>query len=243
MTAVTDAVAEDAQRVFDMLTGDGIAELIKADDGAAYIAYGFAMNIVHLANGAITLHGAGQSFATGPLRRSMVEFAVYLRWVADDPDEAVEALNRQLKTNQGKFFQRAKDAGASIAKEVSAIVKSTVEDPHVPKGKKSPNAEGLLTRYDMTRELTIWTADSRLAHPTLTAVRWFVFDSGDAIELHRGPLVEANMEEGIQAFCLWALYCAAYFLNVWLAGAPWTATLADVAARHRFDVYPVEQRA
>lgn len=200
------------------------------------------LNVVHLAKGALTLHAADQSFVTGPLRRSMAEFTLYMQWLADDDEEAVDVLNRQLQTNQGKLFPRAKLPARRMAKEVNAIVKATIEDPRVPNGKKPPNTEGLFMRHGLDREFAFWTNDSRLAHPTLTAMQYFVLDHGDTIGLRQEPVPAASIEEGIPSLCLWALYSAAYFLNVWLAEAPWTATLTEVAARHGFDPYPVQQR-
>jgi hypothetical protein len=221
------------RRVFELLdSNDQIASLLKRD-GAAFVAYGFAMNAVVHAAAAIHLYKSDMAFAAAPSLRTLFEFAIYLRWLAVEPDEALIVLNQQLKANNKALLSLADEIKADIPAEAKAIARETLRDTTIPKPTGSlPNTMGIMKRYGLKSALGAWMGISRFAHPTLTAAECFFQETLEAVNFTNPPEHAFGV---VPDACLRAVFDAALFLNVFLDGSPWTGELESVGAEFCID--------
>jgi len=73
---------------------------IDAASRASSVGWGLLFAVLHHVEAILYLHRQGCCFAAAPNRRTAVEYAVCLVWLADQTDQVVDVLNRGLRQDQ-----------------------------------------------------------------------------------------------------------------------------------------------
>ncbi len=73
---------------------------ILGTDRAPLVAVGLYYHLVNQVAALMLLRSSGFDRACAPLRRSLIEHMLYLIWLADAGDQAVDAMNRGLQHQQ-----------------------------------------------------------------------------------------------------------------------------------------------
>ncbi len=136
---------------------------------AFLVGYGLYMATRRLTQAAVLLATSGFEHESAGLRRSLIEHASLLAWLADDPAGAVAAVNREHESNLRRG-EKALSEGGYAAADVTELVSRLLRDPVPP----AP-AEQLLKhahriqRYGQKPVYAQWLQDTFLTHPTLIA--------------------------------------------------------------------------
>lgn len=195
---------------------------------AFLVGYGVYMATRRLTQAAVLLATSGFEHESAGLRRSLIEHASLLAWLADDPTGAVAAVNREHESNLRRG-EKALSEGGYAAADVTELVKRLLRDPAPP----SP-AEQLLKhahriqRYGRRPVYAHWLQDTFLAHPTLIAAR-FYFEEGENTALLTTPR-RALPTTPLQAAMM--LHAASTAFSELLVGDPWSAELARINDTH-----------
>jgi len=127
------------------------------------VAYGWWTRIVHSAQAIMAVHSAGVAHEAAPLVRALIHHAVALKWVADFPDEATEAITWEHGLQGDRTVRKAIDRGWDI--DPGAGPQRPVDGE--PEGYKYLRSmEKLCGRADMAQAFVPLLIESKFAHPT-----------------------------------------------------------------------------
>ncbi|MFF3364499.1 DUF5677 domain-containing protein [Streptomyces misionensis] len=219
------------------LIASNLHEYIDPVDRSSVIGWGLFFNVAHQVRAVLTLHQAGACGAASPNRRSALEYAITLRWCVDQGDRIGDIYNRKLRGDQIQLAKaikadgtkdRYRDAYEIMVETVKTVNETIPADPN----EKLVKIDNLIKGYGLTKEWSLYTAESRFTHPTPTGVQMFFKDDGEAIHVSQTPIHEEIV--ACQLYCLWILHIAMLAFNEVLTGKPWTAELEQVAKEYGF---------
>lgn len=185
-----------------------------------------------------TLHRNGVCFGAAPNRRTAVEYALFLFWLADSPDAAVDVLNRSLQNGQKLLATQVRRDNLShmFSQETHDKVADTVAvqlQPHPDE--RLLKATHLIDQYG--QGLKSWYAtESRLCHPSLTSMQFFFQDQpeSNSVHLYRDPMPQEPVPCLDVSFHI--LFRSTLAFNSLLKDAPLVSDLASVADDYGLDL-------
>jgi hypothetical protein len=218
-----------------------LEELISPDlhlnlDGASRaprVGWGLLFTVLHQVEAILYLHRQGCCFAAAPNRRTAVEYAVCLVWLADQTDQVVDILNRGLQQDQIQLANRLRDARLTerFPRDAYQVLVDTVGTELSPeRDERLLHVGPLLDEYGYDALKAYYKVESRFVHPSLTAIQEFAHDGEEGLIFRQRPLHEELVP--CQQFCLMVLFDAMLAFNTLLVGSPWTDMLMEVAADH-----------
>lgn len=234
---MTTSDPQESIRRLRALVTDDLYKLVDPSNRAAVIGWGTTFNVIYFVDGMVQLHDAGNCFATSPLRRSAMEYAMTTVWLADAPEEAADALNSGLQYKQGLLVDAVTKASAQTRFSEDAIQSAqSLKDVQLPKATQANllNIAHLLDAYDSTVEgdgriplRLVYDTESSFVHASLMGARAFFAERDDAFALGtkpEPPEFVPCLELGLSL-----LFTAMLSYNELLIGKPWTETLHAVA--------------
>lgn len=217
-----------------------LEELISPDlhlslDGAsraATVGWGLFFTVLHQVEAMLYLHQKGCCFAAAPNRRTAVEYAVCLVWLADEGDHVIDVLNRRLRNNQIQLAKRLREASLTerFPQDAYQVLIDTVATELPPESDERLKFDQLLDEYGYSALKAYYHVESRFTHGSLTASQVFARDSDEGLLLAQRPLYQELVP--CQQFGLMVLFDAMLAFNTLLVGNPWTEALIQVAADH-----------
>ncbi|MGH4013863.1 MAG: hypothetical protein ACRDSL_08015 [Pseudonocardiaceae bacterium] len=232
---MTEHTPQDGILQLEELIHAGLHKYIDPASRAAQVGWGAFFTVVHQIRAVLTLHRDRVCFSAGPNRRTIVEYILFLAWLADDGESVVDVLNRSLQNEQKHMATRL--SGASLldqfpehARQVLAETIATPLAPHPDERLLKPSH--LIEEYDSTLK-SYYAAESRFSHVSLTSIQFFLKTEDEAIRLTQMPVPEEPIS--CPEFCLHTLSQALLVFNELLLDHPWTAELARIAEDYGLD--------
>ncbi len=206
---------------------------ILGTDRAPLVAVGLYYHLVNQVAALMLLRSSGFDRACAPLRRSLIEHMLYLIWLADAGDQAVDAMNRGLQHQQRRLRDVMTAAGAPVpTAEQRAILDTTIETAVVTTDQEHLlRIAHLLDAYPLSPILkSVWQVESGWTHPSLHVMQLYVEQRPEATVLHQQPYHE-QLTDSTPVACFLTLYYATLALDA-LLGNPWTEQLTSIAERY-----------
>jgi hypothetical protein len=143
---------------------------------ATTLARGWIENVRASARGAALLHRKGLTAAAAPIRRSMLEHAMALAYLADDPEGAARAhLRKSKETLEKKLLPglvaedwSAREA-AAVALEALTVADAANERKGTVQTNKLAFAHALKAYRDGDNLAVVYAHESNLSHPSFTS--------------------------------------------------------------------------
>jgi hypothetical protein len=212
---------------------------------AAVVGWGTTFHVVHLVQAIRTLHAAGQCYATVPLLRSVMEYALGTMWLADAGEAAVDVLNRRLQGSKHKLQADLELDSISLSDFPTEAVRTFMDTlaaqlpPH-PDERLSAFRH-LLQEYGFEKMIPVYDVISGCSHLSLEGAQEF-FQNGDgAIGLTRQPRHNELMP--CEDVCLGMQFDTMLAYNELLRTRAWTAQLAAIAEDHGLPAKLAARRA
>ncbi|MEV5449969.1 DUF5677 domain-containing protein [Streptomyces sp. NPDC052535] len=201
-----------------------------ADERPLYVGWGMLATVHRQAAAVVLLHRHGFGHETAPNRRSMLEHAAQIWWLAEDGTDAVESMNHALKHKQQKLREAADDSGISYDATIADAVQAAVLPPT---SAQTYNHIGHLLKRIGPPLHAIYAGESMLTHASLTsAERFFSGPGTDTVELlttPRYPDDAPGPDTRAPYIALVLTWFAMTAFNRLLAGQPWTDALQRIA--------------
>jgi hypothetical protein len=235
-----DAVTENTPQAgileLEKLLYPDLYKFVDPASRAAQVGWGVFFTVAHQIKAVLTLHRDELCFSAGPNRRTVIEYALFLAWLTDDGDAAVDALNRSLQSNQKLLASHLRersllDQFPTHAKQELAKTVAEPLEPHPDERLIKP--WHLIEEYDSSLK-PFYAAESRFSHVSMTSVQFFMKVDGDTISLSQTPVPEEALS--CENFCLHTYAQAFAAFNRLLVGQPWTAELARIADEFGADI-------
>ncbi|MET8822322.1 MULTISPECIES: DUF5677 domain-containing protein [Streptomyces] len=227
---------ERAYRGLDALAGlaDGISAAPLAPAGSDarpfFVAWGLLATVHRQAAAVVLLHRHGLGHETAPNRRSMLEHAAQIWWLAEDGTDAVDSMNHALKYKQQRLRESADGAGITYDSTIADAVQAAVLPP--TPAQTYNNIGHLLKRIGPPLH-AIYVGESMLAHASLTSAERFYSDpSADTVELLSEPRYPEDYpgpDARAPYIALVLVWFAMSSFNRLLVGQPWTSDLQCIA--------------
>jgi len=207
------------------------------------VAWGVFFTVTHQIAAVLTLHRDGLCFASGPNRRTLLEYILFLAWLADDGEAAVDVLNRSLQNDQKSMASQLRLTSQldQHPEHAQDILRQTIAEPLVPHpDERLLKPSNLIEEYD-GRLKSYYAAESRFSHVSMTSVQHFMQPKPEGYELSQVPAPKeaASCAE----LCLHLFSQALIIFNEILVGRPWTNDLAAIAAEYGLDTDRPTRRA
>lgn len=206
---------------------------IGRTDRAPLVAVGLYYHLVNQAAALMLLRSSGFDRACAPLRRSLIEHMLFLIWLADAGDAAVDAMNRGLQYKQGQLRDTITAAGLPIAAAEQRAAMDSVIHAAVPASDQEhlQHITQLLDAYPLSPMLkSLWRAESGWTHPSLHVMQLYVEQRPDATVLHQQPYHE-ELAGHTPTTCFLTLYFSTLAMDA-LLGNPWAEQLASIAEQY-----------
>ena len=207
---------------------------ITGTDRALLVAVGLYYHLVNQVAALMLLRSSQFDRACAPLRRSLIEHMLYLIWLADAGDVAVDAMNRGLQHKQRQLRDTITAAGVPVpTAEQRATMDTTIQTalPAPSDQDYLQHITHLLDAYPLSPVLKgLWRAESGWAHPSLHVMQLYVEQRPDATVLHQRPYHE-QLADYTPVACFLTLYFGTLALDA-LLGNPWTEQLISIAERY-----------
>jgi hypothetical protein len=206
---------------------------IGRTDRAPLVAVGLYYHLVNQVAALMLLRASGFDRACAPLRRSLIEHMLYLVWLADAGDAAVDAMNRGLQHKQGRLRDTITAVGGPVPTEEQCAAMDSVIQTAVPASDQEhlQHITKLLDAYPLSPMLkSLWRAESGWTHPSLHVMQLYVEQRPDATVLHQQPYHE-QLADHTPATCFLTLYFATLAMDE-LLGSPWAEQLTSIAKRY-----------
>jgi len=194
---------------------------ISGTDRAPLVAVGLYYHLVNQVAALMLLRSSRFDRACAPLRRSLVEHMLYLIWLADAGDQAVDAMNRGLQHQQRRLRDAITAADAPVpTAEQRAILDATIETTVVATDQEHlQHVAQLLDAYPLSPLLkSVWQAESGWTHPSLHVMQLYVEQRPEATVLYQQPYHE-QLADYTPVACFLTLYFATLAMDV-LLGNP-----------------------
>jgi hypothetical protein len=206
---------------------------ITGKDRAPMVAVGLYYQLVNQVAALMLLRSSQFDRACAPLRRSLIEHMLYLIWLADAGDVAVDAMNRGLQHTQVKLRDTIIAAGVPVPTAEQRATMDTTIRTALPASDQEhlQHIADLLDVYPLSPILkSIWHVESGWAHPSLHVMQLYVEQRPDATVLHQRPYHE-QLADYTPVACFLTLYFGTPALDA-LLGNPWTEQLISIAERY-----------
>jgi len=206
---------------------------IAGTDRAPLVAIGLYYHLVNQVAALMLLRSSRFDRACAPLRRSLIEHMLYLIWLADAGDRAVDAMNRGLQHKQRRLRDTITAAGVPLPTAEQRATMDSVIDAAVPASDQEhlQHIAHLLDTYPLSPMLkSLWQTESGWVHPSLHVMQLYVEQRPDATVLHQQPYHE-QFADYTPAGCFLTLYFATLALDA-LLGNPWIEQLTSIAERY-----------
>ncbi len=206
------------------------------------VSWGVFFTVAHQICAVLRLHSGGLCFSAGPNRRTILEYLLFLVWLADDGESVVDVLNRSLQNDQKGMATRLRSESLfeQYPEHVRQAVTESMNEPLAPHPDERLLKPGnLIAHYD-SRLLSYYAVESRFSHVSLTSIEFFMKSQADGYWLSQSPVPEEPAP--CLEFCLHMLSQAMLTFNELLTGRPWAADLAEIAAEYGLDNRRPERR-
>jgi hypothetical protein len=206
---------------------------ITGKDRAPLVAVGLYYHLVNQVAALMLLRSSQFDRACASLRRSLIEHMLYLIWLADAGDVAVDAMNRGLQHQQRQLRDTITAAGIPVPTTEQRTTMDTTILTALPASEQEhlQHIAHLLDAYPLTPILkSIWHVESAWAHPSLHVMQLYVEQRPDTTVLHQQPYHE-QLADYTPVACFLTLYFGTLALDA-LLGNPWTERLISIADRY-----------
>jgi len=95
-TATPPDPADGLTRLEELISPD-LHKHMDVTSRSTEVGWGLFFAVLHQVEATLHLHQHRCCFAAAPNRRTAVEYAVFLVWLADERDKVVDVLNRSLR--------------------------------------------------------------------------------------------------------------------------------------------------
>lgn len=196
--------------------------------GAAFVAHGWYSATRDWAKGAVLMERAGLTRSASPLRRSMIEHALALFWLADAHEDVLASL-RMAEQNHLTRLNEAMAGGAWSAP--SGLIEGLL-DPSATGSPENTNlpVKHLAERLGQQNVFVAWLHETATCHASLTSASRYVATWPGAET--RGLASGEPLESGEDQVALLLLLATDGF-NIFLVDAPWTDQLIDLERRFK----------
>jgi hypothetical protein len=208
---------------------DGMNELkVKRDDQRALmIAHGWYMRLRRTGEAAVRLTLSGYGEEAAPLRRSMIEHAIGLYWLADAKDAAVVVLERVNQIRVEKLAAKLTDAWSLNREDLADILSAEAPSTSVDHLAHFANQ---CAKYGSPEIHVAWLTETASSHPSLVGASAYVDESDGERILLRQSSHPHDVESLEQIFAVMLLIASSAF-NELIEGQPWTKALKDIDER------------
>ena len=219
-----DDIIEDALALYE---DPGRAVHREDLGGAAFVGHGWYSAVRDLARAALLLDDAHLDRVASPLRRSMAEHALALRWLLDRPEAALESLRLAQQLTVGRIQTAIAGGSWNIPDEVF----DSLLNP--PAGGSSEDVNlhfaNLAREFGQRDLLAAWLHESATCHPSLASASRYTWTwpGAETSEVERPSGAPPSGRP--QAALL--LLMATTTFNEFLVGAPWTPQRAELEKR------------
>jgi hypothetical protein len=196
------------------------------------VAWGVFFTVAQQICAVLRLHSGGFCFSAGPNRRTIIEYILFLCWLADDGEAAVDVLNRSLQNNQKGMSTRLQTASQleQYPERTRQILAQTIAEPLEPHpDERLLKPWHLIEEYDSTLK-SYYAAESGYSHVSMTSIQYFLRQTDDATALSQTPVPEEVVP--CVELCLHLFSQAMLVFNELLVGQPWTDDLAAITAEY-----------
>lgn len=205
------------------------------------VAHGLFRGLLRLSQAALGLVESGFAHESIVLRRSILEYSTCLVWVSEERQAAVDALNAHHtyeRQHLTKVMLRAPDGWAedvlADARAVDLVEVARASGTHLVGMTARLQAKGLDNLEAM------WSADTRIAHPSIGAVRHFYEESPDgSVQLLSDPPEQEATAEATGMVACVGLFNGASAFNGLMPGEPWTSQLNALGRAHGYKMQAV----
>jgi hypothetical protein len=209
---------------------------------AEVVIWAWTNRVVRTAEAALTLHDAEFDVEASPLRRTLMEHAVAIHWLADKRGPAYQALVRARSLNM-RNLERAQDAGWQLNAEQQQLLdeaiaietdEDTLSEDNLIHAKQRAEAYGLGSVHQG------WVIETWTSHPSLMSALPYYEHHDESLDTDLYPFPKPMARA--------ALMSVAVALHIALTGyerlvpdafagqlADWGARLEALAVRLRAD--------
>lgn len=191
-------------------------------------AHGWYTAVRRTARACLVLAADGYEHEAAPLRRSMIEHALALHWLADASDAAVDALLRAHQNRLQKMREPMSAGDWSVPIDVldsflDAQVPSSPEDRYLA-------FKHLCDRYEQPALYVAWLTETAFCHPSYSSAVAYT-KGGDSLE-RTGLLsqVDGRPADTGPTVAVLLLIASQGFQRLFI-GAPWADKLKDLETR------------
>lgn len=219
----TDKIINDTLALYD---DPSTAKHREDLGGAAFVAHGWYSATRDWARGALLMDRASLSRSASPLRRSMIEHALALFWLADAHEDVLASLRMADQEHLRKLDEAMAGGGWSVP---PGLIDSLL-DPSATGSRENTNLhiKHLTQQLGQQNVLVAWLHETATCHATLSSAGRYI--STWPGEDTRGPVSGDAPESGKDQVALLLLLASDGF-NKFLVEAPWTEQLADLERR------------
>lgn len=196
--------------------------------GAAFVAHGWYSATRDCARGALLMERAGLSRSASPLRRSMIEHALALFWLADAPEDVLASLRMAEQEHIKKLGEAMAGGAWSVPQELiegllSPAATGSHEDTNL-------HVAHLARRLGQRNLLVAWLHETATCHANLSSASRYVatWPGNEA----NGVAEVAVPDSGKDQIALLLLLASDGFSR-FLVGTPWQPQLVDLERRFR----------
>ncbi len=191
--------------------------------GAAFIAHGWYSATRDWARGALLMEKAGLARSAAPLRRSMIEHALALAWLADAHEDVLASLRMAEQEHLKKLDEAMEGGGWSVP---PGLIDDLLDPPATGSPENTNlHIKHLTQRLGQPNVLVAWLHETATCHATLSSASRYV--STWPGEEAKGLAMGEAAESGSDQITLLLLLASDGFNN-FLVGAPWTDELAGL---------------
>jgi len=212
------AIIED---LYALYAGTEKIEVVAESQRAAVLAHGWYTRVRRNGRALQVLTDAGFEHEAAPLRRSMIEHALGLHWLADANEGAVNVVLTKHRATWTKIANSLNDDWAVTPEDLNPIL--SIEIPN-----SSESTFGafkhLCERYDELGLYVPWLLETGHSHASYASA--FAYVQGDGTPENTKLLAEAsNHPQTTRGVLASLLYVASVGFNKILKGKPWTERL------------------
>jgi hypothetical protein len=204
----------------------GAVEMLADYEGAQVVAHGWYSAVRDWTRAALLVGDADLYWSAAPLRRSMLEHALALSWLADKPTEVLASLDKAEQKRVADMREAAEAGHWSIPDELY----DEILDPPVDGSSEDRNLHftNLARERSAANARVAWFSETAVCHPSLSSAQRYLATWPAARGTQLPP--EVGAVENKQQVALWLLAATREF-HRFLRDQPWVATLADLEKR------------
>lgn len=232
--AALNVIIEDLYALYD---GNASIEVAAESQRAAILSHGWYMRVRRNGRALQVLTAAGFEHEGAPLRRSMIEHALGLHWLADAAEDAVDALLTGHRETWKKIAGSMTDGWPVTPEDLNPVL--SIE---IPKSSESTNLafKHLCERYDEPNLYVAWLLETGHSHASYASATAYVDGDGTAAGT-KLLWKAANHPQTTAGVVANLLYVASVGFNKILTGQPYAAPLEGICSRMGVAIHGGEQ--